>query len=68
MLKKIILTVELLELFIYICDMDNLKNFIVKNKYDFLSISCICLMFSVSVVFAIPAIVFVVIDVSKSEH
>ena len=48
--------------------MDNLKNFIVKNKYDFLSISCICLMFSVSVVFAIPAIVFVVIDVSKSEH
>jgi hypothetical protein len=48
--------------------MDNLKNFIVKNKYDLLSIGCVCLMFSVSVVFAIPAIAFLVIDVSKSKN
>ena len=63
MLKKITSRVELLGFFIYLCAMDNLKNFIVKNKYDLLSIGCVCLMFSVSVVFAIPAIVFVVIDV-----
>ena len=68
MLKKITSRVELLGFFIYLCAMDNLKNFIVKNKYNFLSISCIILMFSVSVVFAIPAIAFLVIDVSKSEH
>ena len=68
MLKKITSRVEFLGFFIYLCAMDNLKNFIVKNKYDLLSIGCVCLMFSVSVVFAIPAIVFVVIDVSKSEH
>lgn len=48
--------------------MDNFKKFIVKNKYDLLSIGCIILMFSVSVVFAIPAIAFLVIDTSKSEY
>jgi hypothetical protein len=48
--------------------MDNLINFIVKNKYDLLSLGCIILMFSVSVVFAIPAIAFLVIDVSKSKN
>jgi len=68
MLKKITSRVEFLGFFVYLCAMDNLKNFIVKNKYDFLCISCIVLMFSVSVVFAIPAIAFLVIGVSKSEH
>ena len=68
MLKKITSRVEFLGFFIYICDMDNLKNFIIKNKYDFLSIGCIILMFSVSVVFAIPAMVFLVIGVSNSKH
>jgi len=68
MLKKITSRVEFLGFFIYLCVMDNLKNFIVKNKYDFLSISCIILMFSVSVVFAIPAMTFLVIGVSKSKH
>jgi hypothetical protein len=68
MLKKITSRVEFLGFFYYLCAMDNLKNFIVKNKYDFLCISCIILMFSVSVVFAIPAITFLVIGVSKSEH
>jgi len=68
MLKKITSRVEFLRFFVYLCAMDNLINFIVKNKYDFLSLGCIILMFSVSVVFAIPAIAFLVIDVSKSEH
>jgi len=68
MLKKITLRVEFLGFFVYLCAMDNLKNFIVKNKYDFLCISCIILMFSVNAVFAIPAIVFLVIGASKSEH
>ena len=68
MLKKITSRVEFLGLFVYICAMDNLKNFIIKNKYDFLSIGCIILMFSVSVVFAIPAMVFLVIGVSNSKH
>ena len=67
MLKKITSRVELLGFFIYLCAMDNLKNFIVKNKYDFLCISCIILMFSVSVVFAIPAMWFIFVGVSKSE-
>jgi hypothetical protein len=67
MLKKITSRVENLGFFIYICAMDNLKNFIVKNKYDFLCISCIILMFSVSVVFAIPAMWFIFVGVSKSE-
>jgi hypothetical protein len=67
MLKKITSRVEFLGFFIYLCAMDNLKNFIVKNKYDFLCISCIILMFSVSVVFAIPAMWFIFVGVSKSE-
>jgi len=68
MLKKITSRVEFLGFFVYLCAMDNLKNFIVKNKYDLLSLGCVCLMFSVNAVFAIPAIVFIVIGVSKSEH
>ena len=68
MLKKITSRVEFLGFFVYLCAMDNLKNFIVKNKYDLLSLGCVCLMFSVSAVFAIPSLVFLVIGVSKSEH
>jgi hypothetical protein len=68
MLKKITLRVGFLGLFIYLCVMDNLKQFIIKTKYDLLSIGCIILMFSVNAVFAIPAIVFLVIGASKSEH
>jgi hypothetical protein len=68
MLKKITSRVEFLGFFVYTCAMDNFKKYIVKKKYDLLSISCIILMFSVSAVFAIPAIAFLVIDTSKSEH
>jgi hypothetical protein len=68
MLKKITSRVEFLRFFIYLCAMDNFKKFIVKNKYDLLSIGCIILMFSVNVMFAIPAIAFLVIDTSKSEY
>jgi hypothetical protein len=66
--KKIILRVEFLRLFIYICAMSDLRNFIVKRKYDLLSICSIILMISVNVFFAIPAILFLVIDVSKPKH
>ena len=48
--------------------MDNFKEYIVKNRYDLLSIGSVVLMFSVSAVFAIPAIAFLVIGASKSEH
>jgi hypothetical protein len=68
MLKKITSRVEFLGFFVYLCAMDNLINFIVKNKYDFLSLGCIILMFSVSAVFAIPSLVFLVVGVSKSKH
>jgi hypothetical protein len=68
MLKKITSRVEFLRFFIYLCAMDNFKKFIVKNKYDLLSIGCIILMFSVNVMFAIPAMAFLVIDKSKSEY
>jgi hypothetical protein len=68
MLKKITLRVEFLGFFIYLCAMDNFKEFIIKNKYDLLSLGCVILMFSVSALFAVPAIVFLVIGESKSEH
>jgi hypothetical protein len=68
MLKKVTSRVEFLGFFVYICAMDNLINFIVKNKYDLLSLGCIILMFSVSAVFAIPSLFFLVIGASKSEH
>jgi hypothetical protein len=68
MLKKITLRVEFLGFFIYLCPMDNFKQYIIKHKYDLLSIGSIILMFSVSVVFAIPAIAFLVIGESKSEN
>jgi hypothetical protein len=68
MLKKITSRVEFLRFFIYLCAMDNFKEYIVKNRYDLLSIGSVVLMFSVSAVFAIPAIAFLVIGASKSEH
>ena len=68
MLKKVTSRVEFLGFFIYLCAMDNLINFVVKNKYDFLSLGCIILMFSVSAVFAIPSLVFLVIGVSESKN
>ena len=48
--------------------MDNLKQFIIKRKYDLLSVCSLILMLFVHVLFAIPAIVFLVIDVSKPRH
>jgi len=68
MLKKITSRVEFLGFFIYLCAMSDLRNFIVKRKYDLLSICSIILMLSVNVLFAIPAILFLVIDVSKTKH
>jgi hypothetical protein len=67
MLKKITSRVEILGFFIYLCDMDNFKQYIIKNKYDLLSVGCIILMLSVSVVFALPSIAFLVIGASKSK-
>jgi hypothetical protein len=46
--------------------MDNLKQFIIKNKYDLLSLGSFILMFTVSVLFAIPAIIFIITAESKS--
>lgn len=48
--------------------MDYFKKYLVKKRYDLLSMGCIILMCSVNVLFAIPAMVFLVIGVSKSEH
>jgi hypothetical protein len=45
--------------------MEKLKNFIKKNKYDLLSLGCMFLMFFVNVLFALPAIIFLVIGESK---
>ena len=68
MLKKITLRVEFLGFFIYICAMSNLKQFIIERKYDILCLCCLILMFSVCVLFAIPAMGFLVYGESKSEH
>ena len=48
--------------------MNDLRNFIVKRKYDLLSVCSIILMLFVNVLFAIPAITFLVIDAGKTEH
>jgi uncharacterized membrane protein len=66
--KKITSRVEFLGFFIYLCAMNDLRNFIVKRKYDLLSVCSIILMLFVNVLFAIPAITFLVIDVSKSKN
>lgn len=47
--------------------MEKLRALIKKRKYDLLSLSCLILMFFVNVIFAIPALLFIIIDVSKSE-
>jgi hypothetical protein len=68
MLKKVTSRVEFLRFFIYLFAMSDLRNFIIKRKYDLLSICSIIFMLFVHVLFAIPAIIFLVIDISKSEH
>jgi hypothetical protein len=60
--------IDIPDFLFYLCAMDNLKQFIIKRKYDLLSICSIILMMLVNVFFAIPAILFLVIDVSKSKH
>jgi hypothetical protein len=45
--------------------MDNLINFMINKKYDLLSLGCMFLMFFVNVLFALPAIIFLVIGESK---
>ena len=66
--KKITSRVEFLGFFIYLCAMSDLRNFIIKRKYDLLSVCSIILMLFVNVLFAIPAITFLVIDAGKTEH
>lgn len=68
MLKKVTSRVEFLRFFIYLFAMSDLRNLIVKRKYDLLSVCSIILMLFVHVLFAIPAIIFLVIDISKSKH
>lgn len=65
--KKLTPGIDIPDFLFYICAMDNLKQFIVKRKYDLLSVYCIILMISVNVLFAIPAIVFLMIGESKKE-
>ena len=48
--------------------MNSLRNIIVKRKYDLLSVCSIILMLFVHALFAIPALLFLVIDVSKSKY
>lgn len=66
--KKITSRVEFLGFFIYLCAMSDLRNFIIKRKYDLLSVCSIILMLFVNVLFAIPAIAFLVIDAGKTKH
>jgi hypothetical protein len=68
MLKKITLRVEFLGFFIYLCAMDNLKKFIIKRKYDLLAVGCFILMFQISVLFAIPSMVFIIIGETNIER
>ena len=65
--KKLTPGIDIPVFLFYICAMDNLKQFIIKRKYDLLSVYCIILMISVNVFFAIPAIVFLMIGESKSD-
>jgi hypothetical protein len=48
--------------------MDNLKKFIIKRKYDLLAVVSIILMISINVIFAVPAIIFLIIGESKTKH
>ena len=60
--------IDIPDFLFYLCDMDNLKQFIIKRKYDLLSINSIILMMLVNVLFAIPEIVFLAIGESKSKY
>lgn len=60
--------IDIPDFLFYICAMSCLRNFIIKRKYDLLSICSIILMMLVNVLFAIPAILFLVIGECKSEH
>lgn len=59
--------IDIPDFLFYICGMSDLRNFIVKRKYDLLSVCSIILMLFVHVLFAIPALLFLVIDISKSK-
>ena len=48
--------------------MDNLKQYIIKRKYDILAVGCFILMFQFSVLFAVPTMIFIVIGESKSDR
>jgi hypothetical protein len=66
--KKLTPGIDIPDFLFYLCAMDNLKKFIIKRKYDLLSVCSIILMLFVNVLFAIPAIAFLVIDVSESRR
>lgn len=59
--------IDIPEFLFYLCAMDNLKQFIIKRKYDLIFIFSVILMAFVNVLFAIPAIVFLIIGESKSD-
>jgi len=65
--NKLTLRVVFLGFFIYICPMKNLRQTISKRKYDLLLIGCIILMFTVSVFFTVPAIIFLIIGESEKK-
>lgn len=59
--------IDIPDFLFYLCAMDNLKQFIIKRKYDLIFIFSVILMAFVNVLFAIPAIVFLIIGESKSD-
>lgn len=65
--KKLTPGIDIPDFLFYLCAMDNLKQFIVKRKYDLIFIFSVILMAFVNVLFAIPAIVFLIIGESKSN-
>jgi hypothetical protein len=65
--KKLTPGIDIPDFLFYLCAMDNLKQFIVKRKYDLIFIFSVILMMFVNVLFAIPAIVFLIIGESKSN-
>jgi hypothetical protein len=66
--NKLIPGIDIPDFLFYLCVMNNLKQFIIKRKYDLLSISSIILIMLVNVLFAIPAIFFLMIGESKSKY
>jgi hypothetical protein len=65
--KKLTPDVDNPDFLFYICVMDNLKQLIINRKYDILCLCSLILMLSVCVLFAIPAMVFLVYGESKKE-